>query len=85
MPPEHYNQEFLELGVRDKAIITLHDISRFKNSPDEEWGSEEGEDEMEEGEDEEIEDVVGNAEDLPEFENSPDKVDDKPISQPIET
>lgn len=85
MPPEHYNQEFLELGICDKAIITLHDISRFKSGQEEEWGSEEGEDEMEEGEDEEIEDVVGNAEDLQEFENSPNKVDDKPISQPIET
>jgi hypothetical protein len=28
---------------------------------------------MEEGEDEEIEEIVGNADDLPEFENSPDK------------
>jgi hypothetical protein len=43
--------------------------------------------EGEEGEDEEIEEIVGNAEDLSEFENSPDKVDDKTIYQPtpIET
>jgi len=30
---------------------------------------------MEEGEDEEIEEIVENAEDLPEFENSPDKAE----------
>ena len=66
----------MALGVCDKAVITLYDISRFKQSPSVDWdGEEEGEDEMEEGEDEEIEEIVGNAEDLPEFENSPDKVE----------
>lgn len=62
----------MQLGISDKAVITLYDISRFKNTPSENW-EEEGEDEMEEGEDEEIEEIVGNADDLPEFENSPDK------------
>jgi hypothetical protein len=38
---------------------------------------------MEEGEDEEIEEIVGNADDLPEFENSPDKEEPALMSQPI--
>ena len=45
-------------------MITLYDISRFKNDDMGEFDEEEGEDEMEEGEDEEIEELVGNAEDL---------------------
>lgn len=66
----------MTLGVNDKAVITLYDISRFKNSPSVDWDNEEeGEDEMEEGEDEDVEELVANAADLPEFENSPDKVD----------
>jgi hypothetical protein len=74
----------MTLGVCDKAIITLYDISRFKTTPsvEESDQEEEGEFEIEEGEEEEIEEIVGIAEDLPEFENSPDKVEVNQLSQP---
>jgi hypothetical protein len=62
--------------VCDKAIITLYDISRLKqaNSFDSD-ADEEGEFEIEEGGEDEIAEIVGIEEDLPEFENSPDKVE----------
>ena len=78
----------MTLGVCDKAIITLYDISRFKQTPSvESDADEEGEYEIEEGGEEEIAEIVGIEEDLPEFENSPDKVEVNQLSQPtpIET
>ena len=77
VPPEEYQKDFISLQIYDKATITLFDMTRYRDMKEEEDDADEGgEDEiedMEEGEDEDAEELIKQGQDIPEFENSPDK------------